>query len=393
MPGAYLEGFFKPELDRVMTSLKDMDDRIRSILTGKKIGKSDPPSDGVAVKDLLKLARTNFNRHEYMAGVADLGRFHKKMFDVGQDVNKFFVDVNRIHNKFLFDGLPEGYDKHLESLKEHMSKKSEASSEYFIKEAGIMDFFYNIGTKRGRSLAAWQKRYPKETKDLREGGEKILDEAQKLLEGAIASLKQMATSRALRKPDQYIEAANKMKSGFDKFDNSFRAYYEKSVVPWLKINEKIKAEEAGAAPSDPAAGLGKGEQSGKVELGHETSVSVPPSASASPPVLPSMGLGYVGVPVNVPTATPAVIAPPGVPSPEQMKPPGENITAKTPPPEGMPTRKPLNAHNRFFASLESMSSEDPLILAAYISKYASTIQGSDPETAINLFDVARKIKG
>ena len=62
MPGAYLEGFFKPELDRVMTSLKILDDKIRSILTGQKIGGADILSDGKSAKDLLKTARTNFNR-------------------------------------------------------------------------------------------------------------------------------------------------------------------------------------------------------------------------------------------------------------------------------------------------------------------------------------------
>src|SRR5271166_1205891 len=80
IPGAYLEGFFKPELDRVMTSLKELDDRIRSVLTGKKIGKAEAPADNVAVKDLLKSAQKNFNRREYMAVVADLGHFHKKMW-------------------------------------------------------------------------------------------------------------------------------------------------------------------------------------------------------------------------------------------------------------------------------------------------------------------------
>src|SRR5580693_6246194 len=102
MPGNYLEGFFKPELDRVMTSLKELDDRIRAVLTGKKIGNAEPPADGLAAKDLVKSAKTNFNRREYIAGIVDLGKFHKKMFDITQDVSKFFVDVNKIHNKFLF---------------------------------------------------------------------------------------------------------------------------------------------------------------------------------------------------------------------------------------------------------------------------------------------------
>jgi hypothetical protein len=150
MPGAYLEGFFKPELDRVMTSLKILDDKIRSVLTGQKIGGADVPSDGKSAKDILKTARTNFNRREYMAGVADLGLFHKKMFDISTDINKFFVDVNKIHHKFLFEGLDDKYKGHLEDFRKHMDtaqKKADAESRYFIKEAGIMDFFVNIGRR------------------------------------------------------------------------------------------------------------------------------------------------------------------------------------------------------------------------------------------------------
>ena len=76
MPGSYLEGFFKPELDRVMTALKELDDRIRAELTGKQIGDAEAPADAVSAKDLLKSARQNFNRREYMAGVAEfLGSF------------------------------------------------------------------------------------------------------------------------------------------------------------------------------------------------------------------------------------------------------------------------------------------------------------------------------
>lgn len=387
MPGSYLEGFFKPELDRVMTSLKNLDDRIRSVLTGKQIGNAPAPLDGMGVKDLLKSSRTNFNRREYMAGVADLGRFHKKMFDISKDIGQFFIDVNKIHNKFLFEGLPEGYDEHLKSLKEHMSKKSEASPEYFIKEAGIMDFFYNIGTKRGRSLAAWEKKYPQETKDLREGGEKILNDAQKLLENSIAYLKQMATARALRKPDQYMEIANKMKSDFDKFDILFRGYYEKSIVKWLKINEAIKAEEARSAPTDTAAGFGKGEESGKIELGNEPApLAVPPSASVPPPAVPPMGSGFMGVtpaqpvPANVPPMPGGTQAPPQPQTETEEEAPD---TQRTP---------MVTSHQRFYESLEAMGQEDPAILAKYISKYAASIQKSDPEVAINLLLLVQQIK-
>jgi hypothetical protein len=370
MPGSYLEGFFKPELDRVMTSLKELDDRIRSILTGKQIGTGQAPADGMAAKDILKNARTNFNRREYMTAVADLGRFHKKMYDVSQDIGKFFVDVNKIHHKFLFEGAD---DEKIQNLRKHMDetlKKASSNPDYFIKEAGIMDFFYNIGTKRGRGLAAWEKKYPKQTKDLRDGGDRLINEAQKLLENSIGYLKQMATARATRRPDEYMDIANRLKADFEKFDNSpkgFREYYNTAIIPWLKIKDEIEAREKPVAttqaPTPPVP------QSGQVELGEQTPVT--------------------GVPA-MPGGTSAAPAIP--PDPITLR---DVSTPDTTDEEHLPfDLVPKNsAHDNFYRSLETLSQESPVILAKYIAKYASSIQRLDPETAIKLFGIVKKIKG
>lgn len=380
MPGSYIEGFFKPELDRVMTSLKELDDRIRSVLTGKKIGNAEAPSDGVSAKDVLKRARTNFNRREYMAGVADLGLFHYKIADIAQDINKFFVDVNKIHHKFLFEGLPEEYKENLQILREHMDnmQRKASSADYFIKEAGIMDFFYNIGTKRGRSLAAWEKKYPKQTKDLREGGDRLINEAQKLLDNTIINLKQMATARATRRPDEYMDIAQKIKSDFDRFDGGdkgFRAYYNNAIMPWLKIKDEIEASEVKKAPPVETP---SGPVPGKVELGHESVTPVP----GTPPVTPSSTTAPSPAtpPANVPAMPGGTEAPPQSQAEERAP-----ITER---------QIPLfpKAHQRFYESLESLSKEDPRILAKYIAKYASYIQESDSETAIELFKIARQAK-
>jgi hypothetical protein len=399
MPGAYLEGFFKPELDRVMTSLKDLDDRIRSVLTGKKIGNAEAPEDGVGVKDLLKSARTNFNRREYMAGVVDLGQFHKKMFDVTRDIDKFFVDVNKIHHKFLFEGLKDtGYDENLKKFREHMDtvgKKASAESEYFIKEAGIMDFFYNIGTKRGRSLAAWEKKYPKQTKDLREGGDRLITEAQKLLENTISYLKQMGTARATRRPDEYMDVAHKIKAEYEKFDNGdkgFKSYYNNAIMPWLKIKDEIEAKEVKNTPP-PETSIG-GPTTGKVELGNDpvqTSPVVAPTVIPSTKLVPELNFRtqpQVTTPVMPPTQL--------VPETDIEGPISDDAAPDTERNPNLPaplvTKAPILSHQHFYESLESLSKEDPRILSKYISKYASSIQESDPEVAINLFLLVKRIK-
>ena len=424
MPGAYLEGFFKPELDRVMTSLKILDDKIRSILTGQKIGGADILSDGKSAKDLLKTARTNFNRREYIAGVADLGQFHKKMFDISTDINKFFVDVNKIHHKFLFEGLDDKYKDQLEDFRKHMDtvqKKADAESRYLVKEAGIMDFFVNIGTKRGRGLAAWEKKYPKQTKDLREGGARLLEESQKLLDNTIVNLKQMASARATRRPDEYMDIANKIKADFDKYDNGdkgFRAYYNGAILPWLKIKDEIDSRDEKKQSLLPTGDP----NIGKIEMGYDAPSQGPSTSGATPSGELPMGGGFATVDTTgnvgisqTPARLPSSLSPQPVgnipplgsgpiggpnyafqgpgPSPFSTAPTVPAVEETAPDTERNKTMVGLGAHKRFYQSLEALSKEDPLILAKYISKYASSIQGTDPETAIELFTIVRKIKG
>lgn len=398
MPGAYLDSFFKPELDRVMNDLKKLDDKVRAELTGKQIEKA-MPSSAISAKDLLKSARTNFNRREYMSGVGDLGRFHKKLFDITQEISKFFIDVNKIHNKFLFEGISEDSHGHLKALKEHMERKSSANLPgYFIKEAGIMDFFYNIGTKRGRALAAWEKKYPKQTKDLREWGLKLLDEADVLLNDTIANMKEMATARATRRPDEYMESANKIKVAFDKFDSGgkgFKAYYSSVIVPFLQVKDEIDKEQAAKQPATT------GPRPGQVELGAEPKPAPPgpPAPPAGPPATPTVP----DLALPPPAAKPPANVPPGAspPFPPAPQPPAEEQAPDTlrdpqtkvrvAPQEEPKVR--VGTHARFLESLESMSNEDPRVLAGYIAKYAASIQGHDPETAIGLFRIAKQIKG
>jgi len=256
-----------------------------------------------------------------------------------------------------------------------------------------MDFFYNIGTKRGRSLAAWEKKYPKQTKDLREGGERLINEAQKLLDNTLVYLKQMATARALRQPDQYMEVAHKIKGDFDKFDSGdkgFRAYYNTAIIPWLKIKDEMDKTQKGEAPPDPVAGLGVGDNTGKIELGHEPSPPVvPPTGSLPPPIVPPMGAGFVGVPVSPAAPSNVPPMPGGTQAPPQPQAQPEIPEA----PDTLP-QLPLfpKAHQKFYESLESLSKEDPQILAKYISKYASSIQEYDPEVAINLLLLVKQIR-
>jgi len=377
MPGKYLDGIFRPEIERIMISLKKMDDRIRAVFTGQTIGDATP-SDSQAIKDVLKDARKNFNRREYMSAVTDLGHFHKKMLAVARDISLFRLDVDKIHHKFLFEGMKDsGYDKKLDSFREHMKElqtKAEYSSEHFIKEAGMIDDLVTFLSRRGRGLMAWEKRYPQKIKALRDGADSLINDAQKMFDSDLASLKAMATARATRRPDEYIEYANKMKSEFDKFDIRFKDFYAKAVQPWLQVKDSIEAQEKATAEADG------------------TGAPTPATPGVTPQV-PDLDVKAPQVPqqqnpqmsLQFPPGTQQV-APPAAPKLELPLQPEEDApdTVKSPP--------PVHAHQSFYNSLEALSKESPLILAKYISKYAASIQHSDSAMAIELFSIARKIK-
>ena len=390
MPGSYLEGFFKPELDRVMSALKTLDAQLRAELTGKNI-EGAAPSDSASAKDLIKSARTNFNRREYMAGVADLGHFNKKMFDITQKINMFFVDVNKIHNKFLFQGLPDDYQNKLKMLENHMSRKAHAESQYFIKEAGIMDFFYNIGTKRGRSLAAWEKKYPKQVKALRDDGIRLVEEAERLLENTIANMKAMATARATRRPDEYMDIANRIKFDFDKFDGGergFKAYYSNAVKPWLDLKAQIEAANGSPVATPFTSPEEAVDTVGKQELGGNPVPAV--SAPAAPIAVSVPPAQDFSAELNhpAPVVPKAVVNDPALQASQEKQEAPQDFSADL----VHPTTGQKLAHQSFYKSLQVMSQEDPRILASYISKYARSIQKTDLETAVKLFGIVKSIK-
>lgn len=413
-PAAGLEKFFNPEMTRVMNSLRQVDDNIRTLMSGEKIGTSDvDPGDKRSIKDLLKSAHSNFTKREYMAGVADLGAFHKKMNDAVAQIKKLDTDMSEIHHRFLFKDLtPEQQDR-IENLKQHMSSVASEEEDDLTKTAGIMDFFVNMYSKRGRSLALWEKKYPKVVGKLRDEGAKMLNLADRLKESTFSALKEMATARATRKPDDYATAAKRINDEYLKFDSAFKGYYNGVIKPYL--DKQAEWEATQKADQDTKSELAKSQVAKEVgDAGGQVVPLVPTQQTGWSPGAPSWQ--SVQMPGNVPGASP-----PFAPLPQQPQAPVEEqapITqrdpAVVPPPqeeEAQPfalTRKPappivpqpiinvgsLNpAHQAFYKSLEVLSNEDPRILARYIGKYATSIQDSDPETAINLFKIARRVKG
>lgn len=412
--GIAAEKFFNPEFQRVMESLREKDNTIRSIIAGKEIDGGDPGPDPISLKEVLKAAKSGFNRREYMTAVANLGKFHKKLSDVAQIINHLILDVDKVHHEFLFKDLDEEHKKQLLDLKSRLASQQK---EALVKEASIMDFFYNIGTKRGRALAAWEKRYPKQIGKLKKDTANLLVRSEGTLGQVLESLKEMAGARAVRNVDNYIKATDKIVKSYQNYHKLFQDYYNSNIKGFLEKVELISptenvpdAKQLGkqdipadtTPPSDNRptipAGPPTGMEAGKKTMDIPTvmgppiptTVTEPPSSPYSPTALaPGKGPsipGPPGAPTGLPAGSDTIPSPPPsfAPESEEEAYPSDQLAQK------MWGKK---SHQKFLSSLESFSGESPIILAAYIKKYAQLIKSTDFETSIELLKIAKSIRG
>lgn len=391
--GKAAEKFFNPEFKKIMESLRSKDDQIRAIVSGESIKSSDkfdetgmpipnasPGSDAISLKALLKSAKSSINRREYMSAAGDLGRFHKKMADVVQLIASLDNDVDKVHHEFLFKELSPEQKERLLYLKNKWSSDQQSN---LVKRAGFIDdFFYNLTNKRGKALAAWEKRYPKIVGKIKTDTVALLAKSEALLDFVLITLKEMASARATRNLDTYIAAASKITKSYNAYDSGkggFKDYYTGTIKPYLdKVNlmeEKPEEVKPGAAPvAVPDLNM---PPKSNLPSTNETSGPAPDLNLPSKPVVPAM-------PATPPSAgtEPERKTDPG--APPVMK---NEFTAKPPTPGSK------KAHNEFLSSLESMSSESPAMLALYIKKYAQSIQSTDLETSINLLKISKAIGG
>lgn len=401
--GIAAEKFFNPEFERVMEALRTADNKIRAIASGSEIEGEDAGPDAVSLKDLLKSAKSNLNRREYMTALAFLGRFLNKMESISKHIEKLRFDVDKVHHDFLFKDLDQEQKKYLHEMKSRFA----SAETQLVAEAGIMDFFANVGTERGRALAAWEKRYPKQVKQIKKDIVGLYSKSEAMLGQLLSSLKSMATARATRKVDDYMGAANKITSNFGRYSQQFKDIYSGSLKDFLSKQELIspvkpveeskklsdKDIDVDVGPSIPASSnkplavedLYSDSVPPLPLVTKQTPISEPPPAQVNPPVgddrptLPSIDLSGPITQRSPETELPSV---------------QENELEETPdtikdPKAGPPSKA---AHSKFFESLESLGNENPEFLAAHISRYARSIQASDPTTAIQLLKIVKSIK-
>lgn len=367
--GKAAEKFFNPKFKEVMDTIRKKDDQIRTYVIGKRLGEAENDAGGLPLKDSLKQAKSNLNRREFLTAATDLGQFHDQIRKVVAEINSIEYKVDQVHHEFLFDKLTPEQQEQLSGFKERFAQHKNN----LTKEAGIMDFFHNIGTARGRALAAWEKRYPNEVNKFKNGIGSLISKSDNMLEVIIDALKEMAAARSVRHIDDYLKGTAKIIKAYQNYENGkggFREFYNTTLKNYIDKMEEYKQQAVPVAENPAPAQLGNT----NIPVQSPTSpLSMPSSPSVQKTMLPPP-------PTNL---DPASKAPNTIPSP----PPSMSEHDADNGPETL-----RSAHKNFFNSLQTLSGESPLMLALFIKKYANSIAKSDKSTAVKLFKIAQRIK-
>lgn len=282
---------FSPEFASLMEKLREVDESVRELAASDE--------DGGTLKSLLKVAKSNFNRREYVNTVIYLGKFHEKLEQIKGQFGGLQRDLSKAHNEFLFGDLDEDQKEFLmKKLPEKFKPKSKKAKVNFslIKEAGPADFWHNMTTERGRALKAWEKRFPQFAKQLRKDTEKMINRSEVMFQALSSTLKELATFRGKRQLEEYVKAADAFTKKYDQYDDFFNEYYNSNVSKLIETQQGIdaatveKLQESAPAPEAVVESPAK-------ESGPDAEISSPPAMSDPTP--PSSD-GGGGIPADFP---------------------------------------------------------------------------------------------
>lgn len=385
-PGRAAQKYFKPEFKRVMTQLIKQDDKIRSILLGRKVGDSQAPADKTEVKDLLKQAESFANRREYISAVTSLARFHKKFQEAKRAIEVLNLDVEKIHQQFLFGPkMPiKNYMDYFSDLEQRIAYQQVE----IVKSAGVIDSLSNLFSERGRALKKWEKDNETRVGPLRDAVKQAIDDAKGMLSNVLSHLKSMASARASNNIEGYMAAAKEMGTIFDAYDKNFRSFYNSKIKPEVELQRKMQADrmkqeaEEIAKTQTPATPPPNQDEEIPIDLVKEKKVETPPILGDLP-APPTPNVSPVGPePTSAPTPIPSLA---DETAKKLFGPPGGEEDASL-------YADDKRAHAAFLESLEAFAEESPQLLANYISKYAKSIQVKHPESALQLFKIAKNLR-
>lgn len=275
-PGEAISGAFSPEFTRLMDILREVDDEARE--------------HAIDLKDILKVARSNYNRREYMTTIAYLGKFHERLELVRWQFVKLNKDADAIHNEFLFGDLDSEHKTYLfDKMPERYKPKPKTApaakaDDGLGKEAGVKDWWHNLTSDRGKSLKNWEKRFPKAAKEIKRQTEKMLNRSEMFLNFLMSTFKTLATLRATRKLEEYIKVSGGFVTKYMAYDDAFNEYFNGSVKKYIDSQKEYekKKEERESINKERSEYTGDGPAEGeRPTLESSPSISMPSGKPSS----------------------------------------------------------------------------------------------------------------
>lgn len=256
-------------LENLNPDFQEMMDKLRA--TDEKIRSHAQPA-----KDLVRSAKSYFNRKDYLSCATNISSFHEKCRWISAELQKFISGVDMKHYKFLLDQFDDDQKEQLfgyDPSKEIDVDSGEVDDVALQSQAGISDWWFkatdpladlahNLTSDRSRAMRALEKRFSISfLKELKINSETMVIRTQKFLQLLLSVFKKLGTALAKRNVDQYVEtskyfiakfsseaAKSYSKSAGEKgYHERFAEYYTKNIVPLKQQHEKLLEAQRAAA--------------------------------------------------------------------------------------------------------------------------------------------------
>lgn len=276
--------FVSPKYEDTLNELIQTDDSIRE--------------EAVELKSLIKSARSNFSRREYILCVVDLGKFHEHLDNIINTLKEFRNHLTGEHEEFLFEGLePDQLEYLSENLHNRFTKNPKLN-----RLAEKTENFTIIAQDRSKGLKLLEKGFGKDLKDFKKATESLLNKSEGIFTKFISAFRNLDRGRSKRDLSLYDVTASRLLKDYEVYNILFKSYYVKHILPFInnqkqrkaleeaKMNEqidavrKLQAPQPSQSPAAPSSLTSKlTENLSKLQKDYEGSVPVAIRPSTSRP--------------------------------------------------------------------------------------------------------------
>jgi hypothetical protein len=229
---------FSPEMGELFKKLKELDAAARGTAVDARLG------------EYIKASKSSFKSKNILNTVDLLSQFHSQIYGVVKLFGQIDELVKNQHR--LLVSKDEDLSKYL-GLKNKFEQKKSSDLEIkviLIKTAGILSYLKDKFTE-----SAWEKRYPKQTKKLKQELATLLSSSETLYLDLMKLFSDLADARASRKIEEYVDLTKGFGKKYQKYDQFFKKFYKENISQFLDLVSPAVSEQPPSAPTQAPASL------------------------------------------------------------------------------------------------------------------------------------------